>query len=205
MKILLVDDHELFRAGLRLLLLSIDGSMTVLEACGVGEALAATARHPDLQLCLLDLGLKDGGGLDALRQIKSAVPQAAIVVVSALEDTATVYRCIEAGAMSFVPKSAAPRVLTEALQQVLRGAIYFPAQIIDDMPERPSPRPVLTPRQLAVLGELSLGLPTKLIASRLSISDSTVNEHIALIFRALRVRNRTQAVIAAGRLKLLDP
>ncbi len=185
--------------------MTIDPSMRVLEASVIADAIALASRHPELHLCLLDLGLKDSRGLDALHQLKAAAPQLPIVVVSGSEDTQTVYRCIEAGAMSFVPKSAAPGVLTEALQQVLRGAIVLPAQVIDAMPDGVPARPSLTPRQLAVLSELSLGLPTKLIAQKLLISESTANEHIAVIFRALSVRNRTQAVIVAGQLKLLEP
>jgi DNA-binding NarL/FixJ family response regulator len=202
MKILLVDDHELFRAGLRMLLSTIDHNATILEASTLGEALALAAKHPDLQLCLLDLALKGERGLDGLQQIKESAPNVAVVVVSALEDISAVHRCIDAGAMSFVPKSAPPQVLTEALRQVLAGAVYLPDEVLNDSTSHAVVAPNLTPRQLEVLHALSLGSPTKAIARKLDISESTVNEHIAVIFRALGVHNRTQAVIEAGRLGL---
>lgn len=202
MKILLVDDHELFRAGLRMLLATIDAQAVILEASSLGEALALAAAHPDLQLCLLDLALKSERGFDGIQKIRNSAPNVAVVVVSALEDIAAVHRCIDAGAMSFVPKSATPLVLTEALRQVLAGAVYLPNEIFNDSARAPAVAPNLTARQLEVLRSLSLGYPTKIIARRLDISESTVNEHIAVIYRALGVHNRTQAVIAAGRLGL---
>ncbi len=202
MKILLIDDHALFRAGLRMLLTSIDTSATILEASTTVEALALIGTHPDLRLCLLDLNLKEEDGLEALLQIKAAAPDVAVVVVSSSDDITTVYRCLDAGAMSFVPKSFAPEVLTEAMRQVLSGAVYLPDEVLAATNSRAAPPPNLTPRQLQVLQGLRQGLPTKSIATKLQISEHTANEHIATIFRTLGVHSRTQAVVAAGRFGL---
>ncbi|MGH8539535.1 MAG: response regulator transcription factor [Stenotrophobium sp.] len=202
MKILLVDDHELFRAGLRLLLLTIERHALILEASTIGEALAAASAHSDLNLCLLDLGLKNERGLDALQQIKAAAPDVAVVVVSALDEIATVHRCIDAGAMSFVSKSASPQLLTKALRQVLRGNIHLPREVFGNAQNHAATHPALTQRQLEVLREVSLGLPTKSISRKLNIAESTVNEHISAIFQALGAHNRTQAVMTAGRMGL---
>jgi DNA-binding NarL/FixJ family response regulator len=202
-KILIVDDHALFRAGLRMLLSTIGQNVVCLEAADVREALSVLTQHADLQLCLLDLTLKNEHGLGAIQQIKDIAPQVAVVVVSGADDSATIRSCIDAGAMSFIPKSVTPEILTRALQHVLNGAIYLPEQIlaaVDDAPKGP----VLTPRQLQVLRCLSRGLPTKLISRELEISEHTVKEYIALVFQALGARNRTEAVIIASRLRLQE-
>jgi DNA-binding NarL/FixJ family response regulator len=201
MKILIVDDHALFRAGLRMLLPSISRDVTCLEAATIAEAAALLAQHPDLQLCLLDLSLKNENGESAIRQIKQDAPQVAVVIVSGTDDPATIRSCIDAGAMSFIPKTVTPEVLTTALQHVLAGAVYLPEQIISAMDEVPQ-RPSLTPRQMQVLNCLSRGLPTKLISRELNLSEHTVKEYIALVFQAVGARNRTEAVIKAGQLRL---
>lgn len=204
MKILIVDDHTLFRAGLRMLLATIGQNVSCLEAANVADALALIAGQADLQLCLLDLNLKNEDGFAAIKKIKDTAPHVAVVVVSGADDSATIRSCIDAGAMSFIPKSVAPEVLTQALQHVLSGAIYLPEQIVSAMEDLP-PRPLLTLRQSQVLQCLSRGLPTKLISRELGLSEHTVKEYIALIFEALGARNRTEAVIKATQLRLDYP
>jgi DNA-binding NarL/FixJ family response regulator len=203
MEILIVDDHALFRAGLRMLLAAIGRNICCLEAADVNEALAIIAQHPDLTLCLLDLSLKNENGFDAIHKIKMSAPTVAVVVVSGADDSATIRNCIDAGAMSFIPKSVPPEVLTQALQHVLEGAVYLPEQIVSVMEETHERAP-LSPRQMQVLQCLSRGLPTKLIARELELSEHTIKEYIALIFQALGARNRTEAVIKASRLRLQE-
>lgn len=203
MKILIVDDHALFRAGLRMLLATIGHQVTCIEAASVADALALMQQNPDLQLCLLDLSLKNEHGLGAIQRIKQSAPQIAVVVVSGADDSATIRNCIDAGAMSFIPKSVAPEVLTQALQHVLSGAVYLPDQIMSAMDEMPD-QVQLTPRQQQVLGCLSRGLPTKLIARELDLSEHTVKDHIAMLFQALGASNRTEAVIKASQLRLQE-
>jgi DNA-binding NarL/FixJ family response regulator len=202
-KILIVDDHALFRAGLRMLLATIGHQVTCLEAASVADALVLIGQNPDLQLCLLDLSLKNEHGLGAIQRIKQSAPQVAVVVVSGADDSATIRNCIDAGAMSFIPKSVAPEVLTQALQHVLSGAVYLPDQIMSAMQEMPE-RVALTPRQQQVLRCLSRGLPTKLIARELDLSEHTVKDHIAMLFQALGASNRTEAVIKASQLRLQE-
>jgi DNA-binding NarL/FixJ family response regulator len=202
-KILIVDDHALFRAGLRMLLSALGQNVVCLEAATVADALELVRQNPDLQLCLLDLALKHERGLDAVREIKETAPQVSVVVVSGADDNATIRSCIDAGAMSYIPKSVTPEVLTQALQHVLSGAVYLPEQILSALDE-PEPRPILTPRQLQVLQCLSRGLPTKLISRELALSEHTVKEYIGLVLQALGARNRTEAVIKASRLRLKE-
>ncbi len=203
MKILIVDDHALFRAGLRMLLATIGQNVNCLEAANIGDALALLSQHDDTQLCLLDLALKNEHGLEAIQKIKETAPQVAVVVVSGVDDSATIRSCVDAGAMSFIPKSVTPEVMTKALHHVLTGAVFLPEQIVSAMEGAP-PRGLLTPRQLQVLQCLSRGLPTKLISRELALSEHTVKEYIALIFQALGVRNRTEAVIKASQLRLQE-
>jgi two-component system nitrate/nitrite response regulator NarL len=199
-KILIIDDHALFRAGLRMLLSTIGRDVQCIEAGSIADALALIARHSDLQLCLLDLTLKNEHGLAAIQQIKEAAPQVAVVVVSGSDDSDTIGSCIDAGAMSFIPKSATPDVLKHALRHILKGEVYLPDQIISAMENKPA-GPPLTPRQLQVLQALSRGLPNKLIAHELGLSEHTIKDHIAAVFAALGARNRTEAVIKASQLQ----
>ena len=119
--------------------------------------------------------------------------------------SSTAWRCrmgvVDAGACQ--SKSVAPEVLTQALQHVLNGAVYLPDQIVSAMEEMPD-RVQLTPRQHQVLRCLSRGLPTKLIARELDLSEHTVKDHIAMLFQALGASNRTEAVIKASQLRLQE-
>ena len=202
MKILVVDDHALFRAGLRLLLRAIRSDAQIMEASFSDEALAIAAREPDLQLCLLDLMLRDERGLDVLTRLRELAPNVAIVVVSASEEAQAVRQSIDAGAMSFIPKSASPEELSEALRQVLDGHVYLPSVVIAQLSRTPVPQVSLTPRQTQVLNALSRGLVTKSIARELGLSEHTVKEYIASLFQLLGVHNRTEAVVVASRFGL---
>jgi len=205
MKILLLDDHALFRAGLRLLLGTIRHNLTTFEAGSINEAMAIIARHPDMQLCLLDLNLHNENGLLAMDQLKLAAPDMAVVVVSSSDDVSLIRKCLDAGAMSFISKSAAPETLAKALRYVLAGSVYLPPKLYDFGNEPEKSACVLSPRQRDVLRGLCRGLPTKSIARDLSLSEHTVKEYITAVFRLLNVHNRTEAVIKASEMKqLLD-
>lgn len=200
MKILLVDDHALFRAGMRMLLATIGTKLECIESATVADALSLVARHADIEICLLDLMLKDEQAFRAIQTLKESAPRVAVVVVSGNEDSATIRSCIDAGAMSYIPKSVSPEVLISALQRVLAGAVYLPDQVQSAL-KGAQDQPTLTPRQLQVLQGLSRGLPTKLIARELDLSEHTAKEYIGAIFKVLGVHNRTEAVIKASRLQ----
>jgi DNA-binding NarL/FixJ family response regulator len=118
--------------------------------------------------------------------------------VSSSDDAALVCTCLDAGAMSFIPKSAAPKVLTNALGHVLPGSVYLPPRMLDREDDLGTLSVALSPRQRDVLRGLCRGLSTKSIARNLSLSDHTVKEYITAIFRLLDVHNRTEAVIKAS-------
>jgi len=201
MHILLVDDHALFRGGLRLLLASLSPEVRFLEAANVEEAVAQAREHQDLRVCLLDLDLKQDHGLPAIGRIRQCAPNAAIVIVSAADDPITVRACIEAGAMSYITKSSPPDLLTLALRRVLDGEVALPRSV-QAASDGAYPARILTPRQREVLAGLNRGLSTKSIARELALSEHTVKEYLCDIFRLLEVHNRTEAVIRASQLSL---
>jgi DNA-binding NarL/FixJ family response regulator len=195
MKVLLIDDHPLFRQGLRTLLLPLDAELEIDEAGACAEALErlATAVY---DLVLLDLKLPGQSGLDALEALREAAPAAPIVVLSGEDDPRTLRGAIDRGAMGFIPKSSTQELLIQALRLVLAKGIYLPPAALDGMD---ADLPSLTPRQLEVLRCVIQGLPNKVIARVLDISDWTVKQHVSEVLHRLGARNRTEAVYAAAK------
>lgn len=219
MKILIVDDHPLIREALHHVLTVLDGKLDLLEAQNYAEAVTAADGNPDLNLILLDLGLPDIDGFDALSQLRERYPEAPIVVLSASEQPATVTRALDAGAMGFIPKTSSNQLLLDALRMVLSGGVYLPFEILRQHQVTPgpalrgasaattlSPRDIgLTARQASVLALMVQGKPNKLICRDLGLAEGTVKIHVTAILKTLNVSNRTQAVIAVGKLGLKLP
>lgn len=200
MKVLLVDDHALFRAGLRLLTQSIRPGTEIFEANNIEEALQTAQAHENLRLCLLDIHLAHENGLENLHRIKASAPAMAVVVVSSEDSFQAISRSLDAGAMGFIPKSASPSELSAALQKILNGELSIPAHIdTQKLNSRPS-APALSKRQWDVFHGLMRGLPNKLICRELDLSENTVKSHIAAIFRLFNVHTRTQLLIAASQM-----
>ncbi len=214
MKLLLADDHALFRQALRHILSELGSDTVVIEAESLGKALALASEHQDLDLVLLDLKMPDVQGIDSVYAFRQRYPALPIVVLSASEDCDDIEAVLDAGALGFVPKSSPAAVLISALRLVLEGGIYLPPQLLSRV--APSPRPAhypnpvlsghgrvdgLTERQIEVLRLLEQGKSNKEIARDLSLSEGTIKIHLAAVFRALNVRNRTEAVLAAQRLQ----
>ncbi|MBI3229140.1 MAG: response regulator transcription factor [Burkholderiales bacterium] len=209
MKLLLVDDHGLFRGGLRLLLGAMQRDLEILEADSCGEALALMQQHLDIRLCLIDLTLRGENGMSVIALLKDINPAVVTVIVSGDERPATIVAALDAGAMGYVPKSVSPEIMVQALQLVLAGGIYLPSSLLESNQQQSESEESadsklvgLTERQLQVLQCLLRGWPNKLICRDLNISDNTLKGHLAAIYRTLDVKSRTQAVIAAGRLGL---
>lgn len=208
MKVLLIDDHALFRDALSLLIKQRLPNLTLLPAGSMAEALEVLRTNPDVPLALLDLGLPDSQGLDSLTRLRDAAPLVTAVVLSADERRETIIAAIEAGAAGFIPKTAQGSVLDDALRLVLDGGVYVPRQALDAGGVRagaalsPAATLDLSPRQLDVLRLLIEGKSNKLICRELNLSESTVKTHLGAIFRRLDVNSRTQAVLAAARLGL---
>ena len=214
MKVLLVDDHALFCEGLRLLLQRMGDEFEILEASDCDSAFDQIKLTPDLGLILLDLALPDMPGLDALRLIRTHHPAIPVVVISATEDRPSVLEAINRGAMGYIPKSSDSTLLQNALQLVLAKGVFIPASVLTN-PVNASETTAqialkkkngtlrelgLSDRQIEVLSLLVQGLPNKLIARKLAFAEPAVKSHVTAALRALKVGNRTQAVLAVGRL-----
>ena len=207
MKFLVVEDHALTREGVRLALRGLGDEVTVLDASNVEEALASIDQHRDIDLVLLDLGLPGTGGLSllqALRRDQNTVP---VVVISGAEERDRVIKALDWGASGFIPKSSSVEVMLKAVGLVLAGGIYIPQQALAPTlgrgdTVRADLRAVrdLTAQQTRILTLMAQGKPNKIVAAELNISEATVKSHVTDILRALKVTNRTQAVIVAGEL-----
>lgn len=190
--VLLIDEHVMFREGLGLLLGQRLGPIRLLEAGSLhlGMRLLAAQDRP-VDLVLLDLELRDSRGLSTFERLRQSCPQLPVLVLSGSIDDMPAAELIERGAAGFVPKSLGIDALVEPVRRLLQSAA----------PAEPEP---LSPRQRAVLGLLVEGKSNKLISRELDLSEATVKTHLQAIFRKLDVCNRTQAVLAAVRLGLVD-
>lgn len=210
MKLLLIDDHPLFRSGLTYLLRTLDSQLQVDEAGNCAQALALAGR--DYDLVLLDLKMPGVDGLDALGAVRGAFPASPAVVLSGEDDPRIVRQAIESGAMGYIPKSSTPDVMIQALKLILARGVYLPASVLSAEGDAPAPKreplaagaPIegLSDRQMEVLRRVVQGKQNKVIASELDISEGTVKAHLSAVLRALRARNRTEVVYAAAKLGL---
>jgi DNA-binding NarL/FixJ family response regulator len=213
MKVLVVDDHALIRDALRGVLKELKDDATVVEAADSGQALRFTDENPDLGLVLLDLNLPDRSGFDLLTELRGRHPAISVVVLSALSDRDSVARALDLGATGFIPKSASREVMLSALRLVFSGGVYIPPEILG--PREPSakrglaaaggrpgsPRELgLTDRQVEILALMMQGKSNKAICRSLDLAEPTVKNHVTAILKALKVTNRTEAVIAVGAL-----
>lgn len=205
MKILLADDHPLFREGVRHVLAQLDSQVEILDAHDYPSLFALAARHPGLDLALVDLNMPGMDGHEAVTRFRQQFPDIPLVILSAIETRAEIERVLGAGASGYIQKSSPSRDILAALRQVLAGDLYVPPALTDGSaePARPAPGfPHLTSRQYAVLKLLVRGKTNKTIGQKLGLSEGTVKIHMAAIFRALNVSNRTEATIAARNLGL---
>jgi len=200
-RILIVDDHPLYREGM---VSALRANLAGVEVHGEGSAEAGQAhleREPDTDMVLIDLRLPGMDGFGALTLYAKRFPTVARVVVSGLDDPVLMRRAIDAGASGFIPKSMSVAEVAAAILRVLAGEIFVPET-------HPAPAPVdgapsLTLRQLETLRLLGAGRTNKEIAKALDITERTAKAHVGAILEALGAENRTQAVLAAQRLGYL--
>jgi len=208
MKILVADDHALFREGLRHVLLQFGAGVAVIEAPNCEQALSLSALNPDLDLALLDLKMPGMDGFEAMSLLLERSPALPIVVLSSSEDPADMRRALEAGAMGFISKSETAQVILSALRLVLSGGIYVPPALVRESAIRAQSHASaassrLTPRQLGVLSLVVQGKSNKMIARELDLSEATVKVHVSAIMKALNAINRTQVAMTAKKLGLI--
>ena len=207
MKLLIVDDHTLFRSGLAHLLQSLNPAPDVLESEDLTTALHLLDNHNDLDLVLLDLKLADSAGVDSLLTLRKHSSVIPIIILSGEQDPDVIRCCIDQGAMGFISKSATHDELLSAIRLIIKGGIYLPRDVTvgthaTKLPEERSDVALLaslSDRQKEVLTYLLQGKPNKTISSKMEISENTVKAHLSAIFRTLGARNRTEAVYFAAR------
>lgn len=216
MNLLIADHHPLLRSALCRSAQGAEAHACVHEATGFQEVQALCASIAPA-LALIDLDLPGMNGLQGVHWLRERFSCMALIVASGQEDGPTIRAVLATGARGFFPKSAAPELLPLAIRLVQAGSVYVPVAAIADITgiaHRPTTQPAgpaaahrlnsLTPRQSAVLQGLLRGLPNKLIARELGLTEGTVKIHIAAILRALQARNRTEAVIRARELSSLE-
>ncbi|MGD8678194.1 MAG: response regulator transcription factor [Chromatiales bacterium] len=213
MKLLTIDDHALFRQGLKFLLTDLQNDLECIEAESLAEALALEDKK-SIEFILLDYHLRDSKGEESLKRISEAFENAVIVVLSGEENPQLIRSIIDHGAAGFIPKSSTQDILIAALKLILAGGVYIPAIAVNASPTAPDTPSVttesleegintLSQRQLEVLRRAVQGKSNKVIARELFIAEGTVKAHLSAAFRALGVSNRTEAVYAASRLNLV--
>jgi len=213
-RLLIADDHPLFRAALRQAASKQVERCDVLEASDLPGVLEALSTDPDIDLVLLDLHMPGSQGLSGLAALRGQYPAVAVLVVSAHDEPHVVRRVLDHGAAGFIPKSANPGEISEAVSAVLHCGNWLPpalARSVAALPSNPSDADLaarlarLTEQQYRVLALLGEGLLNKQIADRLGIQERTVKAHATAIFEKLGVRNRTQAGVLLHMLDLGEP
>lgn len=224
MKILLIDDHTLFRDGLALLLARLGPEISVVEAGTCEQAFRLIDSTGAVDLVLIDLNMPGMSGMEGIVMLRERHPDIPVVVVSSDDDMTTVLRTLDQGAMGFIPKSSSAEVMIGALKLILAKGIYLPPSVFlgsrqdvnrHDATAAPAALAArsesgsrlaqlgLTSRQMEVLYLVLQGKPAKIICRELGLSISTVKAHTSAVLRALNVTTRTQAVVAAGKLGLV--
>ena len=216
MRVLLIDDHPLFREGLKGLLLGLEPSVRVEQAGSVDAAQSLQGQAFDL--VLMDLNMPGSQGMAALSRVKALFEAAAVVVVSGDESPTTIQQAIQHGAAGYVPKTTDPSVTIQALRLVLAQGTYLPPEALrqpgaaheahavspEPAPHSPNWPQELSPRQLAVLRCLLQGKPNKVIAREIGIAEGTVKAHLWAVYQLLGVNNRAQAMYRAHELQLFS-
>lgn len=203
---IVADDHPLFRNALRR---TIEGAMPaarIVEAGSLDEVLSAIEAAGEVDLVLFDLKMPGSRGFSGLIYLRAQFPAQPVCVVSASEEAATIRSVVALGASGFIPKSASTDCIGAAIAAILAGGEWLPPGF--DLRDEPDPQAELmrrlkslTPQQVRVLMMLSEGLLNKQIAFELGVSEATVKAHVSAILQKLDVENRTQAVLAAGRIE----
>lgn len=211
-RILVADDHGLYRKGVRSTLKAAFSKAEIVEANSLDTALIEIEAPGNLDLVLIDLHMPGFGSFDSLRQVRERFPRTKFLVISASDNKTDVLNCLAAGLHGFVSKLQTEDEIVNAVKHVLNGSIYVPpwlSQIgepnstksftcgFHSSPKAQGKFAMLTARQRDVLPLLARGMSNKEIARALNISEATTKVHAAALCRVLGVRNRTEAAIAA--------
>ncbi len=220
MKILIADDHELFLKGLEIILTDFNPSADLVKAKNYTEMADIISKEQDFDLVLTDLAMPGGVWLEALKEIHEKLPETPIIILSAVFEKEIVQKTLDLGASGYIPKTSSNAVILSAVNLVLSGGVYIPAELLKEtpvaslgdlkkieiIPENIDLREkikILSPRQLDVLKLIAEGKSNKQIAYELGLTEGTVKLHVTAILKILNVYNRTGAVAQATTLGLL--
>ena len=200
-RVLLADDHGVIRSGLQNLLAGIDDVEVVAAAADGEEAVRLAAEHePDV--VLMDLSMPNVDGIEATRRVGEACPGCRVVVLTSFSDRERILQALDAGAVGYLLKDAEPDELVRGVRAAARGESPLNPKVAGALiAARAEPRAnaALSAREREVLELVAEGLPNKLIARRLEISEKTVKAHLTRVFSELGVTDRTQAALWAQR------
>ena len=201
-RLLIADDHSVVRTGLRHLVATFDDIELVGAAADGEEAVGPLARTHDPDVVLMDLEMPVLDGIEATRRIVETQPRVAVVVLTSFSDREQILRALDAGAVGYLLKDAEPAELERAVRAAARGeAPLDPRAARALLQDRASGSPLdgLSEREREVLAMVARGLPNKLIARELGISEKTVKAHLTSVYRTIGVTDRTQAALWAER------
>ncbi len=206
-RLLIADDHPLFRGALREAVTGLFDHVDIAEAGTFNEAAELLERGSDVDLVLLDLTMPGVRGFSGLMYLRAQYPGVPVIVVSANDDPAAIRRCMEFGASGFIPKTLGTEAMRAAISRILDGGVWTPPDVDlsagsdAETAALMARMATLTPQQVRVLMMLSEGLLNKQIAYQLGVSEATVKAHVSAILQKLGVESRTQAVIAAAKIE----
>jgi len=206
-RLVIADDHPLFRGALREAVSGMFDNVEMAEAGSFDEVAALLERGGEVDLILLDLSMPGVRGFSGLMYLRAQYPSVPVVVVSANDDPVVICRCLDFGASGFIPKTLGVDSMRAAVARVLDGGVWTPPHVDLDRSEDAEAAALigrlgtLTPQQVRVLMMLSEGLLNKQIAYELHVSEATVKAHVSAILQKLGVDSRTQAVIAVSKIE----
>lgn len=214
-RFLIVDDHPMVRDSLHALLESLEDNIVTDLALNMKQMTERLKAGPAYQYAIVDLSLPDGNGVEIIKAAQASQPDIPLIVFSGRIEQDLILRCLSMGVVGYVPKTHYNDLIAQAFRMILAGQVYIPRQAVTEQQQvhysamRPirqatsDPRQLcLTERQIDVLDLILQGMPNKLICRQLQLAEGTVKVHVSAVLRALGVRNRTQAVIAASKMGL---
>lgn len=221
MKILIADDHELFLKGLEMILADYDESAEIVAAKSYSEIFSIMDKYSDFDLILTDLAMPGAHWLEAIKKMHQTAPDTPIIILSAVFDKEIVQKTLDIGAAGYIPKTSSRDVIISAVNLVLSGGVYIPAELlcntnqaeldilrsVENISAGSDPKnniKNLSPRQVDVLKLIAAGKSNKQIAYDLGLTEGTVKLHVTAILRILGVYNRTGAVTKATSLGILN-
>ncbi len=212
MKILIADDHALFRDGLSLNIERLEPQAVIFQAGSFSQVMKILNDEKKFDLIIIDLDMPDMNWENALQDIMDKRGNARVAIISATEDVRIIRKAMEKGISGYIPKRADTKVLPGALKLIMDGGTYLPPSILENNGvnginiasiSRSRNGKTLTNRQSQVLELVAQGMSNKQIAYEIGVSEATVKLHINALLRAIGATNRTQAVITAQKMGLI--